>query len=429
MQNVFIFASTLKLLDMAVTRFYLDMRGKAKDGRGSILITIFHNHSTATIPTGIRVLPSEWNGSRITKLSGANALNAQLAKRKSEIDKAIALLALDEDFERMRASDIKAEVTGGKPKRVQGHPIADIIKEYTAHGLKEETITIYKITLKKIELFAGSYVRVEDINLKWLAAFEAFLAKTQTKNGRSIYLRALRAICNYSRNIGIVEESPFKHYPIKLEETKKRSVPVELLRTYYYYPTNKYNAYYRDYFFLMFFLIGINIKDLLTAKKSQVIDGRLEYYRAKTGKKYSIKIEPEAQALLNKYAGKDEYLVEALDHCVHYKSFLHELNNALRQIGKEKEVEIPSDDLFEPLKHQKLIEPVIPGITTYYSRHTWATLAYELGIQMDTISQALGHSFGHRTTLIYVKPDQGKVDAANRKVIDFLFEKIPGENG
>jgi hypothetical protein len=48
---------------------------------------------------------------------------------------------------------------------------------------------------------------------------------------------------------------------------------------------------------------------------------------------------------------------------------------------------------------------------------------------MDTISQALGHSFGHRTTLIYVKPDQSKVDAANRKVIDFLFEKIPGENG
>ena len=47
-------------------------------------------------------------------------------------------------------------------------------------------------------------------------------------------------------------------------------------------------------------------------------------------------------------------------------------------------------------------------------------LAYEVGVPIDIISQALGHSMGNRTTLIYVKPDQAKVDEANRKVIDYF---------
>lgn len=405
---------------MAVTRFYLDMRGKAKDGKGSLLVTIFHNRSTATIPTGIRLLPSEWNGMRIVRISGSNALNAQINKLKSDIDKSIAFLALEDGFEKMTATQIKAQLSGGKPKKIHGHPVADIFREYMSNGLGEGTEIIYKTTLKKALSYGGDGLRIESIDLRWLHGFDNYLGKTQSINGRGIYLRALRAICNYAVKLHIINESPFVNFQIKAEETKKRSISVEQLRKFYDYPTNKYNAYYRDYFFLMFYLIGINIKDLLTAKKSQVVNGRLEYYRAKTGKKYSIKIEPEARLLLDKYAGKDERLVEALDHCKYYKSFLHELNNALRQIGEEIEVEVPDGNLFEPIKHQKKIEPVIPGISTYYSRHTWATLAYEIGIQMDIISQALGHSFGNRTTLVYIKHDQSKVDEANRKVIDYF---------
>lgn len=69
----------------------------------------------------------------------------------------------------------------------------------------------------------------------------------------------------------------------------------------------------------------------------------------------------------------------------------------------------------------RTVTPLIPGITTYYARHTWATLAYEAGVPVDVISQALGHSMGNKTTLIYIKPDQDKVDKANRLVIDRFF--------
>ena len=249
---------------------------------------------------------------------------------------------------------------------------------------------------------------MEDINLKWLHQFERFLAKTQGVNGRAIYLRSLRAVCNYARHTGVISTYPFENFSIKQEPTKKRSVSVELFRKFLSYPAPPHLARYRDYFYLMFLLIGINSKDLLLASEKQLVNNRLEYIREKTHKKYSIRIEPEAEELLNRYKG-ESHLLEAMDRCKHYKSFAHEMNDALKEIGDVRWEMIPDpDDLFGTPQLKKIITPVIPEISTYYARHCWATFAYEAGVSLDIISQALGHSAGNRTTLIYVKHDQKK---------------------
>ena len=59
-------------LDMATTRFYLDLRGRAKDGKGSVLITITHNRTVATVPTGVRVAPNTWDGSNVVRIATAS---------------------------------------------------------------------------------------------------------------------------------------------------------------------------------------------------------------------------------------------------------------------------------------------------------------------------------------------------------------------
>lgn len=399
------------------------MRGRAKDGKGSIIINVYHNFSTSSFSTGIRVSPSEWAGDKVVKVSGCEAINARLHEMKTKIDKQIAILSINDNFEQMSASDIKAEISEDKVKKTKGHYISDLFKEYiSVNNLKPGTKELYNITLKKILDFSGDII-IEKINLKWLLEFDRYLAKTICVNSRSIYLRNLRAVCNYACHIEINYKYPFINFQIKQEPTRKRSATIELLRKLYRYPTSKQNAMYRDYFFLMFFLIGINAKDLLLAKKSQVIDGRLEYIREKTNKKYSVKIEPEAAKLIKKYSGKGEYLLDAMDHCVHYKSFFRQINEALRRIGPKKIEYIQNENnIFEEPKQTTIIQPVIPGITTYYARHSWATIAYSIGVPLNIISQALGHADGNRTTLIYVKYDQLKADEANRKVIDYLMQ-------
>ena len=45
----------------------------------------------------------------------------------------------------------------------------------------------------------------------------------------------------------------------------------------------------------------------------------------------------------------------------------------------------------------------------------------QLDIPRETITAALGHSYGNKTTAIYIAPDYRKVDEANRKVIDYVL--------
>lgn len=406
---------------MATTRFYLDLRGKAKDGKGSIYITITHNKTTTLIPTGIRVSPSAWDGRNIKKIPGSDCLNAYINEQKAKIDTAIAHLSLTNGFDGMTATQIKNCIISNDANNKKNQSVKSLFKEYMDTDIKTGTKEIYASTLRKVMAFGGETLRIEDIDLKWLLQFEKYLSKTQSINGRAIYLRSLRAICNYARHTGVIDAYPFENFKIKQEPTMKRSIPIEQFRKFMSINVSNRVQMYRDYFMLTFYLIGINVKDLLLAKKSSIVDGRLEYIREKTNKKYSIRIEPEAQVLLDKYKGQD-WLLDAMDHCKNYKSFAREINDGLKEVGETKWEMVPDpNDLFGTPKLEKTIIPVIPNLTTYWSRHSWATFAYDIGIPLDTISQALGHSFGNRTTLIYVKNDQAKIDSANRKVIDYLF--------
>jgi integrase len=63
-------------------------------------------------------------------------------------------------------------------------------------------------------------------------------------------------------------------------------------------------------------------------------------------------------------------------------------------------------------------------ISSYWARHTVATLMInELDVSKDTVSEALGHSYGSKITSVYINFDQKKVDIANRRLIDLINNK------
>ena len=64
---------------------------------------------------------------------------------------------------------------------------------------------------------------------------------------------------------------------------------------------------------------------------------------------------------------------------------------------------------------------------TYVARHTWATLAFYMGIPVGIICQSLGHS-SVRVTETYLKPfENERIDKANRKLISSV-RKCKWEN-
>ena len=115
--------------------------------------------------------------------------------------------------------------------------------------------------------------------------------------------------------------------------------------------------------------------------------------RHKTKIPYSVKIEPEALRLIEAMPGAGK-LVD-----IPYKdaiSAVSSVTGSLQRLG------------------------VHADLSTNWARHTWATIAAELEIPIETISHALGHQIGSPVTAIYVAFNQRKVDEANRKVIEYV---------
>lgn len=248
----------------------------------------------------------------------------------------------------------------------------------------------------------------DTINKKWLLAYiEHEREKGRVDNGIKFDLAILKFVFNRAIEEDLTDKFPFRGVSVKKEQTKKRCLTLEQLRAIRDFKLTGKKAMYRDCFMLCFYLIGINISDLLFLPKTALKNGRISYKRNKTGKLYDIKVEPEAMEIIARYNSrtKDRLLsfIESTKTVV-VNSFICNLSRNLRKMGIE-------DD-----------------ISSYWSRHTWATMASELDIPMEVIGRSLGHSlWDNAVTATYIKYDTRKIDEANRMVIDYLNEDIKRE--
>lgn len=382
-----------------------------------LMLRITNNRKKAEMSMGLRMTQSELDAA----LSGSSKnirLEKMLASWTSQIKDLMLELSdrkqVDMDVKEIRTilqERLLGIVAEKEPVTANGNFTA-YFQNFIDGKENKGTKGVYKHTLDKIRSFDPDVdmKRFEDIDLKWLTDFETFCAKTASKNARNIHLRNIRAVFNNAIDYEITSAYPFRRFKIRPEATRKRSLTVDELRKLFDYPIEEYAEIYRDMFKLIFFLIGVNTVDL-HALKSITKDGRIEYKRAKTGRFYSIKVEPEALEIIKKYQGTNGLLCIA-DRWSDSRNFRHQLNKALQRIG---EVERRGRG------GKKIITAEFKGVSSYWARHSWATIAYEIGIPKDVIAQALGHSDGHDVTNIYIREDVRKVDEANRRVLDWVL--------
>ncbi len=264
-----------------------------------------------------------------------------------------------------------------------------------------------------------STLTLQDVTPRWLQDLDDSMSRTMGINARSIHLRNIRAVVKYAIKNDVDIRDPFIKFSIKREETRHRALTPEQFKnvfTLFIPPKEKELIEYRDIALLVFYLIGINVADLFEAKELQ--DGRLEYDRRKTGRHYSIKVEPEALAIIERYRGK-EHLLKYADTNISHISLTKKLDRSLKRIGPVEYVPTQSRNHWPTKRWHGLY----PDISVYWLRHTWATFAAKLGISKDVIAKCLGH--GKKTvTDIYIDFDQTLIDDANRKVIDYIHTLI-----
>lgn len=408
---------------MATTKLYLDTRFSKKGTPAPLKLSITRKGQTSLLSLNISIKKSQWDKKATLVIAHPNKkfLNTYLAKRKLAADTVILKLISSGEIGGMNATQIKNRIVS-ELFNENKDLFTSRFEKFTNTKLNERTKQIYAHTLSRIRKFddKADNLRFEDITKDWLIAFDKFLSLTApSKNSRNIHLRNIRAVFNDAIDNNITQYYPFRKFKIKGVQTAKRSLTVEQLKILFNYNVEPYQQKYIDMFKLIFYLIGINIVDLCHLK--EINNGRIEYYRAKTGKLYSIRVEPEAMEIIEKYKG-EKYLLSMLDRYSDYRDYAKRLNENLQRIGKTKRVGRGG---------KKIIKPLFPNITTYWARHTWATIAAEIDIPKETIAAALGHSIGNPITSIYINFNQNKVDDANRQVLDYIKNARtirPGKN-
>ena len=362
-----------------------------KTGMTNIKIRVSHKGDSRYIKTKFYILPGQWKNSLVVDNINATYINIEL--------KQIVL-----NYERKLININTEIITIGR--LVEILTIKADPSDFVAYcdrfviekeGVNHRTAEIYQATIDKIKKFdKRDPIMFEDVNPGWLGRFEQFMVRQSMRpNAIAIPLRNIRAVFNHAINNNIVSPNiyPFRRFKIKQEDTEQKGLTVEEIKAIRDFKTDwPITELARDLFMLSFYLIGINNDDLYHLK-SITGNGRIIYQRAKTHRKYSIKVEPEAKMLIEKYKGKNSLLMLSQQYeTVH--DLTHSINKALKRIMLD--------------------------LTMYHARHSWATIAINnCNASMDNVAAALGHS-KKTTTAIYVNRDPGIVDRLNRQVLDCL---------
>ena len=244
------------------------------------------------------------------------------------------------------------------------------------------------------------------------------LSNGNGQNTVSLYIRTLQTICRKAEEEGVavIPEGLFSKVFTGYVSPARRSIPVEtmrLLREAKLDGKNRRYAFARDMLLLSFYLRGIPFIDLAYLRKCDLKEGILTYRRRKTGKQACVQVEPCAMEIIRHYAVESSssgYLLPIIREAGEREEERRRYDSALRLYNKH-------------LKALAAILGLEVKLTSYVARHTWATTAHDIGVDIADISEALCHS-SEKMTKNYIRsftPD--RLANVNRTVIACITGK------
>lgn len=388
------------------------------DGSYPVYVIVKNNQGRFFVNTGLTTC-GRLEGRQFPKRDkNAKGKTSILSKYIADIDRICLEQAHLRPTNKRLKEIIQAEVFLKKPKSKM---LSDYIFDFAATKRKQ-TRSIYELTARKVEAFD----RKADLSIgtEWLDLFrQHYTDNGMSVNGVGKELRNIRAVFNWARHKGLTQNYPFLDYRIAEEETLPNNISIEDLRRLRDYPCESWQRPYVDFFFLSFYLAGINPVDLLTLRSEALKDHHVTFVRQKTNKQGASKIRSiclpvvrEAQAIIDRYPSREGWLVGFMDCRNSYRSFVRACNDALRKVG-------PSWKVKDKVGKLRKIEyqPICPDITLYSARYSFGSIAAnDLDISERTIGMCLGHSWAKNVTSRYMATDQRKIDNAVSRVVGHL---------
>lgn len=240
--------------------------------------------------------------------------------------------------------------------------------------------------------------------------YEIYLkSRGLSRNTTSFYMRVLRTAYHDAVEEGLTENNaPFRKVYTGIDKTVKRAVGIEDIKRIRSLDLSLHPEleYSRDLFLFSFYMRGMSFVDMAYLRKTDLSNGYLSYRRKKTGQLLTVKWTPQMQEIVNRYTNDSAYLLPIIrrqdgTERHQYLCQLIKTNRQLKRIGELAGLNI--------------------SLSTYVSRHAWASIAREKNIPLAVISEGLGHN-NELTTQIYLDSIKNtEIDKANQLILGDLM--------
>ncbi len=396
----------------------LEKRRQKKDGTYPLVLRVGHKQSTTTILLKIDLLEKDWDAkNRVIRKSykgteSVTRLNNTIQKKKNDAWSIIMQLHDAGQLNSLGVGELREKIEGIENDKPSFLKFTEQQIEELKKAHRFGTARSYKGMAAVIKDFNnGRDLQFSEITYKFLTQFETHhYSKGNTANGLSTYVRAVRAVFNKAIKHGIVEKElyPFESYKVKWAPTEKRALDWDFLKKIIELVITSehecFNA--RNYFVASYMMYGMNFTDMAYLKLTDIKDGRIQYRRRKTSKLYDIKLTSGLETILSHYINN------------------HTGTGFIFPIIKREDLMLQDRDIMWARKcYNKRLKTIAElcgierNLTSYVSRHSFATQAMLQNVPVNAISSMLGHS-SIKTTEIYLKSLPSNVlDDYNAKIM------------
>lgn len=377
---------------------------------GVLYFQLIHNRKAKLITTRFRLYSNEWN-IRLSTIIMDHSNNERFIylqnmkeSIKSEVQHIYDLIAMLE-----KRSDYTVQELA---EYYISHSFNGYLFPFVKHLINKmksenqsKTASIYETAKRSFSRFRyGEDIRLDKIDSMLMQQYEKYLKnKGLCINSISCYMRALRAIYNQAVEKGLtISKNPFKDVYTRIDKTSKRAIHEDEFMKLNKLDLSEHSTLQlaRDLFFFSFYTRGMSFIDMANLKQSNLKNGYIIYTRSKTKQVLTIKMEKCIEDILEKYKQStiDSYILpiynkQNQDHSSHLRTY----NKRLKRISEMLNMAKP--------------------LSSYVSRHSWATIALRKGISVQIISEGMGHE-NEKTTRIYLASmDQSVIDNANAHII------------
>lgn len=367
----------------------LDARRVKRNGLYPVKIQVIFNRKQKYYPTGKDLSREDWENVVDSKSRRLVEIREDIENSFSIVKQQVEALASKGDF---CFDALNARLGRCSASTVNAAFIAKL-KELKDNN-QANTYFSYRTTLRKLEDFAGKEIPFTAVTVNWLNRCERFWLQSGTSySSMSFYFRNLKCIINIARRDGILKETQYPFGKGKYEVPngcgRKLALTLnEIKKLVTYTDGTERTEEYRDLWFFSYLCNGINFRDLLYLKYSNIINGEICFIRAKTarntkhGRVIHAVITPEMHQIIKRWGNPpvhpDTYIFK----------YVTGAENAFEKVKLIRDIVINCNSVLKKITRKT----GMPKVTTYSARHSFATVLKRSGANISYISESLGHS-------------------------------------